>query len=114
MNNNKYSFVGKSLTFGNQKSIMFDYPIGEILEFPEALIVLLEPAPGAEYNENVFAIGWSGEKIWQIRPLENVYADSPYTKIYRSGENVGLSNWDGLDVIVDAKTGSILKKSFGK
>jgi hypothetical protein len=60
-------------------TVVFDYPVREVLVSDESIIVRVEPPPGTILNQNVFGLTLEGERLWTIGQLPHVYEDSPYT-----------------------------------
>lgn len=98
---------------GNYK-VDFPYPVAETVIFSDVVIVRVEPPVGIIFNENIFGISLTGDLLWQIKTLKHVYGDSPYTSVKEVVSGIKLSNWDGDDVIVNPKTGSILQVGYSK
>ena len=97
-----------------KKEINFLFPIRQVLELENMLIVRLEPDIGKIFNENVFCYDKEGKLIWQIEPIHYFIPDSPYTSIHMEGDRLFLYNWSGIEVEVCPKNGSILYKKFIK
>lgn len=118
MNNiQKYLIEGEKLKLINQedeKIVIFDFPIRQVVQFRNCYVVRIEPSVGEIYNENVFGISKEGRILWQIEPIAHIYEDSPYTGIGQVNDSVKLSNWDGTDLTVNPATGDVIQKSFSK
>lgn len=94
--------------------VEFPWPVIKALEFEDAYVVMIEPDASSYFNENVFGISLDGKLLWQIEVRKHVYANSCYTYIGRSDDNVRLGNWDGDDLIVNPLTGKILSVRYSK
>jgi len=92
----------------------FPWPIAQVLAFTGILVVRIEPPQGICFNENVYGILPSGAIAWQVEPRKYVYDDSPYTGLVRSGDEVKLMNWDGLELLVDPGTGKEISERYGR
>lgn len=113
----KHEINDKKLKLTNltdEKIIIFDFPIRQVLKFNHCFVVRLEPDIGQIYNENIFGISNEGKILWQIEPLSHVYEDSPYTGLGQIGNLAQLCNWDGADLIIDPYTGQIISKGYSK
>jgi hypothetical protein len=77
-------------------------------------IVRINPPKGVINNRNVYAVADCGEIVWQVEENGAVYEDSPYTNMAVKTDGLHLYNWDGMDVLIDAATGKILKQAQGK
>jgi len=92
----------------------FEYPIQQVIEIEDVLICRVEPPSNIVMNENVFGISRTGKMLWQVEKMDYVYQDSPYTNICYKDSKLLLSNWDGLNVIVNFKTGVIEDKEYSR
>lgn len=108
-----YSTHGNELIV-NSSNLSFPWPVAQVIHFDESIVVRLEPDVGSKFNENVYGVNLNGKIIWKIEPCRHVYEDSPYTHIAADGDIVKLSNWDGDELFVSPKTGTILKKTYNK
>lgn len=78
-------------------------------------IVRLAVNPPEKNNRNVIALDIeTGDEVWQIEPISTIYDDSPYTNIAIKDDRLMAFNWDGSNVTVDWKTGSIVERLQGK
>jgi hypothetical protein len=109
------------------KELKFPWPIGELVEFKNVYIVMLDNVSlrahlerwGEKYdlyNENVFGISKiTGEMLWQIEPIAyRANQDCPYTGIVKEGDKVAAYSWDGYKYTLEPATGEILKEEFTK
>jgi len=83
------------------REVRFRWPIAQVLGFTGCYVVRTDPKPGTCDNRNVCAIDLSGKQIWIVAEHRHVYEDSPYTNIANEDGKLKLSNWDGLDVVVN-------------
>jgi hypothetical protein len=114
----KYQIDGNRLLVsqpdGSSKEASFNWPIVQVLEIAEVLIVRVEPKTGACDNQNVFGVGTDASVLWQVVEQQHIYDDSPYTGLSIVDEGVMLSNWDGTDLVVSPTTGDVISQSQGK
>jgi hypothetical protein len=114
----KYRVIKNAIFFERPDSseikTTFNWPVVEVLELSNMVVVRTDPKPGSCDNQNVFGVAADGRILWQVTPQPQIYDDSPYTGITFASDGVKLSNWDGSELIVDAATGFILSKSQGK
>ena len=99
---------------GSIKETSFAWPIAQVIEIEEVLVVRVEPRVGATDNQNVFGVGLDGSLLWQVARQLHSYKDSPYTNISTVSEGVLLSNWDGTQLVLAPTDGVILSLSQGK
>lgn len=108
-------FEENRLILDNGKIAEFDLNIAEVVEIDGCTIVRLRVDPPHHFNENIFAVSaQTGQKIWQVEPIPTIYSDSPYTDLALENGEVKACNWDGTNVIIDAKSGKILRSVQGK
>ncbi len=111
---NDFAAAGNQLKLSKGVVVELPYPIQTVLSFGNYVAVLLEIPTGTKFNENVFGISIEGKILWQIQEKPHVYDISSYTSISKLGDNLELCNWDGLDLVVDPKTGNIISESWSK
>lgn len=99
----------------NQNHVVdFIWSIAEVRPIRSVLVVMLEPDPGACYNENVFGLNEDAKIIWQIPPRRHVSQDSPYTGLSVSDAELTAYNWSGRQLTIDPSTGAVLSETIGK
>lgn len=108
------TFSGREVILPTGKSLTFDYPVAEILPFQTAAVVRLNPPVGSSGNENVYGIDYEGSVLWRVPQRKTVYRDSPYTGMRSEADLVRLFNWDGLELLIDPTTGTVLEERSGK
>lgn len=107
---------GKQLRISEHATLEFDYPISEVVENGDMLIVLLEVPAKESMTENVFGVSKAGHIVWQIEPRPDLMPDSAdcYTGIsLANGGRVVLGAWFRLDVEIDPHTGKVLDSWAG-
>lgn len=113
-----YRFKEKKLCLklfdNSKKEILFNFPIRQVVEFENKILIRLEPDIGKILNENVCCYSCEGVLLWQIQPTKTIDADCPYTNIIVKNEKLFLHNWSGEKIQVNPKNGVILKKEFTK
>lgn len=110
----KYKVENGELLLANGKTVRFDYPIRQIVEFPNVIVVLLNIPTGKIFNENVFGVSCDGMVLWQVAPQRHLGDDSPYTGMNYEGDKAGLYNWDSTLYVVEPMTGDLVSKRFVK
>jgi len=114
----KYRVIKEEIFFeqsdGSERKTSFDWPVVEVLQVANTVVVRTEPQPGSCDNQNVFGVASDGTIQWQVGPQRHIYDDSPYTGITLIDDGIKLSNWDGTELVVDATTGDVLRQSQGK
>ncbi len=99
----------------NQEEVNLPYPVVQVLDFNDFVIVRVEPEISEIYNCNIFAVDGRGKIKWQITESPHgIEVDKPYTSISIMENKLIAGNWNGVDYVVDMKDGSIRTKSFNK
>jgi len=109
-----YKVLGNTLIFQSGGKVIFDYPIGETLDFQDAIVVRLELPLGVIFNENVFGLSYDGKVLWQISKQKHIEEDSPYTQLSYQNDKAGLYNWDASLYIAEPVTGEVIEERFLK
>lgn len=112
--NSKYTVHGKQLII-DDSGIPFDFPIAQVVEMSDMLVVRLEKPFKTIYNENVFGVSFAERKIkWQIAKLKYTTGegDCPFIHISIFEGKLRLNNWCSIYLIVDPLTGEILERSL--
>lgn len=132
----KYRTHGNELILDNGTVVRFDLPIRKAIDVVEVIIVMLDVPPRQVFTENIFGVSDEGKIIWQIERIPEAatpvcrymhlterYDDAFLRQLEQSHpEWKGLSehvpgtffagNCGGADVIVDARTGKVVR-TFG-
>lgn len=113
LKNETYKFKDKVIWI-SQEAIVFNEKIAEIVEFERCLLVRSNYSNENPTN-NLVAIDFSGNIIWQIdeaiKPLE------PQTIVSigkRDSQHLSLVTFTGLNLLVLAESGQIVKKAISK
>lgn len=118
MNTISHRVVGNSLFVSSNGSgdteVQFAWPIAEVLNCDEVLVVRVDPDPGSKDNENVFGVHANGAIVWKVPARTYIYDDSPYTGTMKAGKNVKLFNWDGTELLVNPSTGGVVQETYGR
>ena len=118
MNTISHSVSGNSLFLSSigsgEKRVDFAWPIAEVLNCDDVLVVRIDPDPGSKDNENIFGVDANGAVVWKVPARKYIYDDSPYTGIKKVGNNVQLFNWDGTELLVDPSTGGVVQETYGR
>lgn len=112
-----FKVSGRQLQISEDATLEFDYPISEVVDVSDMLIVLLEVPAKESMMENVFGVSKAGHIVWQIEPRPDLMADpvNCYTGIFPPEEGrVRLGNWCGIDVVIDPHTGEVIDWWIGR
>ena len=107
-----YSKNGNHITFSDNNSIDFEYPIEEIFEVDGILVVTLKIPNNVRDRRNVFAFSRTGDFLWQIKdvPLYHNGDFCPFIGALVNKQNeFVLFNWCDTAVIIDPQTGDVIR-----
>jgi len=106
------------LILENNKRISFEHPIKSVLETSGIIVVILDVPSKQSMTENVFGVSGDGEIIWQIERIPETATDpiNRYTgfSVSSLAGIVVASNWNCINVYIDAKTGKVVDTEFTK
>lgn len=114
-----YTINLNNITLANGYSLDFQYPIKEAVNIEDVIILVLDPQTEIRYNQNVFAIDRFGDFLWRIREnlllgggsYGNGENDCPYMGVIINQQNeLVLFNWCDTAVIVNPRTGEVIRK----
>ncbi len=108
--------INDGVIYINDKKIDLPFPVAEALEYEQSIIVRVDPPAKEIFNSNIYRFTLSGDCLWQIEPSPHgTQANKPYVSINTSSpNNLVVSNWNGVDYIVNIEDGSVEVKSFNK
>lgn len=72
--------INKNILFlktidGETKNVIFDFPIRQLVQFENKLLVRIEPEIGKIFNENVFCYSNNGVLLWQVNSTNTIDED---------------------------------------
>lgn len=97
-----------------ENRVDFVWPVANVLDCGDVLVVRIDPHPGSKDNENVFGVNDNAVIVWKVPARICIYEDSPYTGIKKEGDNVRLFNWDGAELLVNPSTGEVLQTTYSR
>ncbi len=112
----KISFDKNELTIIGSEKMLIKLPstIEQIEQFNDVVIVRVHPKGERFINENIFAVSYGGEMLWQIKTVKHVAKHSPYTGMVKKETLLKVHNWDGSDLVIDPCSGQIIDESYSK
>jgi hypothetical protein len=114
----KWINQNRTLVLSNGKTVTFDYEKKDSVELGSVIVVVLEIPRGKVMTENVFGVSSdNGIILWQIERLLETSSDpeNRYTGISAFKNNtVRIANWNDTVVDVEATTGKLIGKYFGR
>ena len=100
------------LVFTGNKRRVFKNFISEVLEFDEAIVILLGNEPSQCTNENVYAFDYAGNPLWQIPPRPRRMGHCPFVAITRNTMFLDAFNWDGSVMTIHPKQGFVIHEDY--
>ena len=110
-----FEIDGEHLRIEGATTVEFRYPIWDIAEVDDVLVVLLRIPAKESMTENVFGVSQAGVILWQMQPIPETGTDPVnfYTGLKPlAGGKILLGNWNGFAVVVDVQMGKVLSKSI--
>jgi len=103
------SFSDKTL-FIDTRSKKFAYPIRDVKEYKNLILVLFTVPKGEIDNRNVIAINnMTLELVWRIEEADLIYEDCPYINLIDTSDVIIIGNWNGILYKIDDSNGRILE-----
>jgi hypothetical protein len=107
-----YHVEGTAIAFSNGKRHTFKNFITEVLEFDDAIIVLLNDEPMQSSNENVYSFDYNGLLLWQIPLRQRRMGHSPFVTIARNTMFIDAFNWDGSVMTLHPSKGFVIREDY--
>lgn len=109
----KISFSDKKLSI-EDKVVIFDFPIVEIIETKEGVVVRIKSFNEVSFN-NIYFVNYEGMLKWRIhipgsKPDDKYY----YTGMELEGDDLGVGEWGGYSGKVNLKNGEVFDWEFTK
>lgn len=103
---------GNMINF-NGKQIMFENNVDTVISFSNYCIVLLmnDDIP----DNNVEAIDYNGNKVWNISQIVNLAYPEAYISIKKESEkSFSVVSYNGVEFVIDITTQQVIKKNITK
>jgi len=115
----KHTYKDKTFwltTFNNEicKEINFDFPIKQVIQFNNKVFIRIEPSVGEVFNENIYCFSQNGILLWQVKPINYMNLDCPYTNMVIQDDKLISYNWCGEKMHINLESGEIVDKKFTK
>lgn len=107
-----YTVKDNKVTFTGNINVDFEYPVEEVFEAGDILIVILKIPNVVHDRRNVFAFDRLGDFLWQIKDVPLYYEgkDCPFVgALINDQHELVLFNWCDTAVIVDPSTGDLIR-----
>lgn len=98
----------------DDKEAEFEFNIKDYLIIKDKVIIRLEIPTSTIFNENVFALNKDAKIHWQVPERSYLSDNSPYVGLFKEGENVRLTSWDGVHLTIELETGKIINQEWIK
>ena len=95
------------------KQIMFENNVDTVISFSNYCIVLLmnDDIP----DNNVEAIDYNGNKVWNISQIVNLAYPEAYISIKKESEkSFSVVSYNGVEFVIDITTQQVIKKNITK
>jgi outer membrane protein assembly factor BamB len=109
-----YRVSGRKIELSSGKSLAFKHKIREAVETETAIIVCLDVPTNRKLEDNIYAISYDGELLWQVAPTQHSMKNSCYIGVSKVGGLIRAFNFDGMVYDLDPKDGKIVNQYFGK
>src|SRR5579864_2357407 len=93
---------------GNSAGVKFDFPIGDVVEAGDAIVICLSVSDGRTCSENVYAIDHGGNLRWRIQSPPFGARSGPYMDLSIEGAVVRLQGKGGRAYCVNSKDESFI------
>jgi hypothetical protein len=91
---------------GKPGGVRFSFPIGDLIETEQAIVVCLVVPEGKSCSENVYAIDHDGNLLWRVKPRTFEGRSGPYVALSSQGNFIRLHGRDGRRYDLDPRTGA--------
>jgi hypothetical protein len=93
---------------GKPGGVRFAFPIGNVAETEEAIVICLKIPPGRKCSDNVYAIDRDGNLLWRVRSRRLGANAGQFVGVTLAGAAVRLHGEDGNWFDIDPKRGTPL------
>jgi hypothetical protein len=93
---------------GNPAGVKFDFPIGDIVETEDTIVICLQVPEGRKCSENVYAIDHSGNLRWRVAPRPFDIRYDSYVALSLHASVLNLHTRAGNIYQVNPESGSLL------
>jgi hypothetical protein len=94
---------------GKPGGVRFDFPIGDVIETEEAIVICLDVPEGRKCSENVYAVDRDGNLLWRVWPRAQHSTHGAYVALSVQGSVVQLHARDGETYHVNSRNGSPIR-----
>jgi hypothetical protein len=98
------------------ESVEFDFPIRKTLIYDNKIIVLLDVFRDTGYNQNIFAVNFKGQLLWQVEKSIDVDVKGfcPFTSVEVNQLELICLNKCGFRFTVNPSTGEVTSQVYNK
>lgn len=91
--------------------VCFSFPIGDVIETEQAIVICLQIPDESACTENVYAIDRDGNLLWRVKSQSFELKGGPYTLLSLQGECICVHSRDGRSYELNPSTGSAIRIS---
>lgn len=114
--NEKISYKDNVLIINNSQ-VKFLHSIRSIKQVGNKILVLLAIPNNDKTINNLYAINYQGEIIWQSQDLNEIYVNQrvlPYEQIVVNDQEIKATDFYGRRYFININTGKIIKRDIVK
>lgn len=112
--NNNIKYKDKTVFF-NTQPVVFNFPIGNIIEYENFIIIRLDIPLENNTRKNIFALDYDAKYLWQIQAIaeyNSALQESIYTNIeILPDKNILATATNGNQYKIDYKTGKFISSA---
>ncbi len=108
-------FYNENVLLLNLKRFIFEHEIASVVSFPRCVAVML--APAADSEDEVYALDWEGNLLWNISVLTPGTAPQIYTSISADKEDETILNayaFSGILLRIDTEHSEVIERILSK
>lgn len=102
-----FTVSGRAIELPGGYQFTFLGKVIEAIGFDDTVVVLID---WMVTNRNVFGISREGKQLWQIKEQTAIYDDNPCTYLSQRGDYAFVNTFDGLELLVEPRTGKVVKE----
>lgn len=101
-----------NILFINKQKVVFSNNIRNIEKLDDIIIVLLSIPQKDEAIDNIYAVSYEGNMLWQVQSLKILFPyqiNLPYEQMVIDGDEIRATDFYGRRYFIDARSGLIKK-----
>ena len=98
---------------GNPAGVKFDFPIGDVVEAEDTIVICLIVPEGRKCSSNVYAIDRQGNLRWRVKPQPDNTRNRAYVALSIHASVVSIHTRGGKTYRINARDGSPVTTDLG-